>query len=241
MIRKFLHRKGNALISLAVLFAVFSFMVLPLSAAVSGEERMLAFFEQKKSLSVLQTEDREEFLLPLESDPVEISKTAPGSLVTVLFGESIVKDAELLPPVLEEEQEEVKLFACPYTPTPEEYEMLLYCIDHETVSGSLRHRILIAQVIFNRVLGPKFGSTVKEILTKKGQFSVMTRWENREGWIPKEDTIKAVDYVLSGCSPDIADGAVYFCNPYIVGEGNWFDTTLQVVCELEGHRFYKPY
>ncbi len=136
--------------------------------------------------------------------------------------------------------DELGLFEVEYSITPEEYNMLLYCVDHETKSGSLKHRILITQVIMNRVMSKRFANTVSGVVLAPHQFSVMPHYEkNKDGWTPKEMTRQAVDMVLNGCSPDYAQGAVYFCNPYKVGEGNWFDEKLTVICELEGHRFYK--
>ncbi len=123
--------------------------------------------------------------------------------------------------------------------SPEEYEMLLYCVGHETRSGSLCHKMLITQVILNRVQGPKFGSSVREVVLAPGQFDVMAGYEGWGDWTPDETTRQAVSLVLSGSAPDYSHGAVYFCNPYLVGEGNWFDMTRQAVCELEGHRFYR--
>ncbi|MBQ4037526.1 MAG: cell wall hydrolase [Clostridia bacterium] len=131
------------------------------------------------------------------------------------------------------------LFEITYSVTPEEYEMLLYCVDHETRSGSLRHRVLITQVILNRVQGEKFPFTIAEVLMAPAQFDVMPFYPERGDWTPSEAARQAVDLVLSGESPDIARGARYFCNPYIVGEGNWFDASLTLVCEIEGHRFYR--
>ncbi len=123
--------------------------------------------------------------------------------------------------------------------SPEEYDLLLYCVGHETRSGSLAHKVLITEVIFNRVQGPKFGSTVKDVIMSPNQFDVMVNYQGWGDWTPDETTVQAVNLVLSGSAPDYSEGAVYFCNPYIVGEGNWFDMTRQVVCEIEGHRFYK--
>ncbi len=123
--------------------------------------------------------------------------------------------------------------------SPEEYDMILYCVGHETRSGSLPHKILITEVIFNRVQGPKFGSSVRDVVLAPGQFDVMVNYQGWGDWVPDETTLQAVNLVLSGSAPDYSEGAVYFCNPYIVGEGNWFDMTRRVVCEIEGHRFYK--
>jgi hypothetical protein len=130
-------------------------------------------------------------------------------------------------------------FAITASVTPEEYEMLLFCVGNETRSGSLMHKVLITEVIFNRVQGPKFGATVKDVVLSFGQFDVMVNYQGWGDWTPDETTVQAVNLVLSGSAPDYAEGALYFCNPYIVGEGNWFDMTRQVVCEIEGHRFYR--
>ena len=123
--------------------------------------------------------------------------------------------------------------------TSEEYDLILYCVGHETRSGSLSHKVLITEVIFNRVQGAGFGSTVKDVVLSPGQFNVMDHYQGFGDWTPDETTVQAVNLVLSGSAPDYAQGAVYFCNPYLVGEGNWFDMTRPVVCEIEGHRFYK--
>ncbi len=137
------------------------------------------------------------------------------------------------------EKEEAELFEVTVHVTPEEREMLLYCVDHEASIGSVDHRILIAQVVLNRAQGVKFPSTVKGVLSAWKQFDGMIGYDPKEGWEASEWTTRAVDLVLSGKSLDHSNGALYFCNPTIVGENNWFDNCLQAVCEIEGHRFYK--
>ena len=161
----------------------------------------------------------------LHADPVFVAEEAEQKNNDVLAGGAALSASGL--------------FEVTYSVSPEEYEMLLYCVDHETRSGSLRHRVLITQVILNRVQGEKFPFTVQEVLMAPAQFDVMPFYPERGDWTPSEAARQAVDLVLSGQSPDIARGARYFCNPSIVGEGNWFDTSLTLVCEIEGHRFYR--
>lgn len=125
-----------------------------------------------------------------------------------------------------------------YSASDEEFEMLLYCLDHET-HGSVEHRVMIAQVILNRVSSPRFPSTIKEVLNAPNQFNGMAGFDAREGWTPSDNAVTAARMVLENRSPDLARGAIYFCNPSVVGESNWFDQALIPLTEIEGHRFYK--
>ncbi len=182
----------------------------------------------------------------LESDPEKISGLNKASGARSVFGvkEKPVEEAKnstLTSLVLAEHlpERELGTFEITYQITPEEYEMLLYCVDFETRSGCFEHKALITQVVMNRVQGKRFPFTVSEVLFAPNQFDVMPKFELRGDWIPSEMTYRAVDAVLSGNCPDYAQGALYFCNPYLVGEDNWFDTKLTTICEIEGHRFYK--
>ena len=183
----------------------------------------------------------------LAADPSKISGLNKAAFSSVLYGSRIPTEkaepviSTLTSLVLADHlpERDLGVFDITYEITPEEYEMLLFCVEFETRSGSVEHKALIAQVIMNRVQGKRFPSTVAEVLFAPNQFDVMPKWESRGEWTPSERTYEAVDLVLSGNCPDYAQGALYFCNPYIVGEGNWFDTSLTTICEIQGHRFYK--
>lgn len=173
--------------------------------------------------------------------PDQIFKTADSSFSAAVYGlnEGSVQNSRTVISSVLAVNQSVPNFPITASVTPEEYDLLLFCVGNETRSGSLVHKVLITEVIFNRVQGPKFGATVKDVILSSGQFDVMVGYEGWGDWVPDETTVQAVNLVLSGSAPDYAEGAVYFCNPYIVGEGNWFDMTRQVVCEIEGHRFYR--
>lgn len=175
----------------------------------------------------------------LGADLNQIYGVAAGSASSSVFGVNEKANHKEVPSSVLAVSQSVENFAVTVSVTPEEYELLLYCVGHETRNGSLPHKILITEVIFNRVQGPKFGSSVRDVVLAPGQFDVMVNYQGWGDWTPDPTTVEAVNLVLSGSAPNYSEGAVYFCNPYIVGEGNWFDTCLQVVCEIEGHRFYK--
>lgn len=191
-------------------------------------------------------------------DPAEMFGLAKASYSAVLYGvadPTVKTDSES--DAIEEETQQMNLnsqgafcdteaemdlenfYRVDFEMSAEEYDMLLFCVDHEAKGGVLKHRMMVTQVILNRVASPRFPNTLGEVLNTPGQFDVMPWYENRGDWTPTETTVQAVNNVLSGLSYDMVCGSLYFCNPYIVGEGNWFDTNLEAVAEIEGHRFYR--
>ncbi len=250
MTKHLLKLSGSVSVFFASLGLILSVLISPLQLPVFERVNIICLKEEEKGDAYQDSEPQAEpetAVLPMATvTPLEISDLAKASLSSTLFHanrEEIPGSVEnVVSSVLASRQEgpvpegNFEVF-CDLT--PEEYEMLLYCVDHETRNGSLEHRMLIIQVVLNRVQGPKFGSTVKEVLTAPNQFCGMAGFEERDGWVPLELTRQAADQVLSGQAPDLAQGAVYFCNPTLVGEGNWFDTTLEAVCYIEGHRFYR--
>lgn len=263
MTRKLARAAGSVSAYTTLLCAVLAILILPVHSIVKPDFHVPQTYVQSDKLNVSSAPSADETVVPSlsqeeeivvsplltsPSDPQKISGATLASPSVYLFGEpekqAFLEKNQLLfqGPLPESKLNPAPgLFACSYNPTVEEYQMLLYCIDFETRSGCLEHRIMIAEVIMNRVQGPGFGNTLKEILTNPGQFDPMVNWDKRGDWTPLADTVTAANMVLSGCAPDHAQGATYFCNPYIVGEGNWFDKNLQVIREIEGHRFYKPY
>lgn len=248
MTKKFAELSGSvSVLSASVILA----LTILISPAVLPEVQL-----QKKNAKAVSTA---ETLAPAAPD-VGAAKTAPipadndlSVELNEIFGDAEASKSNTLFGKYEDSSKRIKElagsiqgagrlpenFRVNVSVTPEEYELLLYCVGHETRNGSLKHKILITEVIFNRVQGPKFGSTVKQVILARSQFSVMNNYDGWGDWKPDATTVDAVNLVLSGSAPNYAKGAIYFCNPKIVGEDNWFDRSLKVVCELEGHRFYK--
>ena len=204
-----------------------SFMEMP-----SAPEKAIAEHAQTKTTPIPAKAD-------LSLKPAKIYSAPDASFSKTVYGLDKEGSARSVMSSVLAVNQEVSNFTVTASVSQEEYDLILYCVGHETRSGSLPHKVLITEVIFNRVQGPGFGSTVKDVILSPGQFDVMVNYEGWGDWVPDETTLQAVNLVLSGSAPNYSEGAVYFCNPYIVGEGNWFDMTRPVVCEIEGHRFYK--
>ncbi len=124
----------------------------------------------------------------------------------------------------------------------EEVEILKRIVEAEAGNQDEDGRLLVANVILNRVESEKFPDTVKEVVfqEEKGvcQFSPVS---NGRIWRVKvsEKTSAAVERALNG--EDISDGALYFAARKYADDGKmrWFDTKLVYLFEHGGHEFFR--
>lgn len=125
----------------------------------------------------------------------------------------------------------------------EEDKMILYkIVEAEAGSEDRIGKILVANVILNRLADDSFPDTVEEIVFQRedgvAQFSPVANGRYYSA-VPGEDTIEAVEAALKG--EDYSDGALYFmARKYADSENvKWFDDTLDCVLVHGGHEFYK--
>ena len=99
-------------------------------------------------------------------------------------------------------------------------------------------KLLVANVILNRVRSGKFPSTIREVVFAPRQFSPISdgSYSRAEA---SEDTRKAVDEALHGV--DGSRGALYFMDRRYADGGNvsWFDRSLTRLFQHQGHEFFK--
>lgn len=122
--------------------------------------------------------------------------------------------------------------------TDEEVEILCKIVEAEATSEDIYGKMLVANVVLNRVLDDEFPSTIEEVVFQKGQFSPIK--DGRYYTVPVTDSTKeAVERVLNG--EDYSDGALYFFarKRTTTTKAKWFDTALQKVIKYGGHEFYK--
>lgn len=124
-----------------------------------------------------------------------------------------------------------------------EDKMILYkIVEAEAGSEDRIGKILVANVVLNRMEDDGFPDSVSEVVFQKedgvAQFSPVAngRYESAK---PKEDTIEAVEAALTG--EDYSEGALYFmARKYADSENvEWFDSSLDKVVTHGGHEFYK--
>lgn len=125
--------------------------------------------------------------------------------------------------------------------TDKDYEVLLRIVEAEAGGEDEEGKMLVANVILNRVLNDKFPDTVTEVVFQsengKAQFSPVA--DGRYDRVKvSEDTIEAVDKVLEG--ENSSEGALYFVSRKNADpeKMKWFDNHLRFLFQHGGHEFF---
>lgn len=122
--------------------------------------------------------------------------------------------------------------------TTQDYEVLTRIVQAESGGCDMKGRILIANVIFNRVRSDEFPDTITEVVYQKSQFSPVSDGSMKKCKVTPE-TIEAVDRALTG--EDYSQGALYFMNRKLSSSRNvsWFDRNLTYLFQYDRHEFFK--
>ena len=129
-----------------------------------------------------------------------------------------------------------------YDLTDEELEVLLRIVEAEAGSEDEDGRLLVANVVLNRVESDRFPSTITDVVFQREngvtQFSPVSSGRYYKVKI-SEETIAAVSRALKG--EDISQGALYFASRKRASSSKmrWFDTKLTFLFEHGGHEFFK--
>lgn len=121
-------------------------------------------------------------------------------------------------------------------------EVLLRIVEAEATGEDIKGKMLVANVILNRVNSSQFPDTVKEVVFQKNgkitQFSPIADGRYWSVSISKS-TREAVERVLNG--EDESQGALYFSARSKAKKSNmnWFDNHLTWLFKYGGHEFYK--
>ena len=123
----------------------------------------------------------------------------------------------------------------------EDYENLLRIVEAEAGGEDEIGKILVANVILNRVECDSFPNTVSEVIFQKsnGVFQFSPVGDGRFYTVKvSEATIQAVNKALSG--EDYSQGALYFAARKYADSScmRWFDENLTFLFEHGGHEFF---
>ena len=123
----------------------------------------------------------------------------------------------------------------------EDYENLLRIVEAEASGEDETGKLLVANVVLNRVNDEDFPDTVTEVIFQKNngvtQFSPVA---NGRFWTVEvsEETVTAVNKALAG--EDASQGALYFAARKYADKGSmrWFDRCLNYLFTYGGHEFF---
>ena len=121
-------------------------------------------------------------------------------------------------------------------------EILQRIVEAEATGEDIKGRILVANVILNRVNDDYFPNTVEGVVFQNNgrtyQFSPI---KDKRYWSVKvsQDTITAVDRVMAG--EDYSQGALYFSARSKADKNSmsWFDRNLEFLFKYGGHEFFR--
>lgn len=138
----------------------------------------------------------------------------------------------------------IKVYAgkTPLLVTEDDKEVLLRIVEAEATSEDVKGRMLVANVVLNRVLSKGFPNSIAEVVFQKNgnvyQFSPI---KDGRYWSVKvsDKTREAVERVLAG--EDESQGALFFVARRMANQNavRWFDEALQYLFQYGVHEFYK--
>lgn len=129
-----------------------------------------------------------------------------------------------------------------YDISEEDYEALLRIVEAEAGGEDEDGKLLVANVVLNRLNDDAFPNTVKEVIFQREngttQFSPVRNGRYYTVTV-SEETVSAVERALMG--EDISEGALFFAarkyaNP---DKMRWFDEKLTFLFEHGGHEFFR--
>lgn len=168
------------------------------------------------------------FQLSIDKLDTEESIDYMGMLTKAASGQRIV-DYEVL------EREFI------YEVSENDYEALLRIVEAEAGCEDENGKLLVANVVLNRVKSDKFPDTIEEVIMQQEngttQFSPVANGKFYSVEI-SDETVDVVNRAL--CGEDISQGALYFAarkyaNP---DKMQWFDNHLTFLFEYGGHEFF---
>ena len=170
--------------------------------------------------------------------------TFSGELVEAIQNEVVTEDNVETEIPTEETVEQVVVEVTPEALTgnsfsleDQEYQVLLKIVEAEAGCDDTEGRMLVANVVMNRVRNGYFPNTVTEVVYQRqdgtAQFSPVS--DGRIDTVNvSQGTIDAVARVMNG--EDISQGALFFRS--VRSRSGWFDQKLSRVLEHGNHIFY---
>lgn len=120
----------------------------------------------------------------------------------------------------------------------QDYEVLKRIVQAEAGICDMKGKILVANVIINRVKSSRFPNNITDVVYQRSQFSPVSNGSINTCKVT-QDTVNAVNRALTG--EDYSDGALYFMYRGASRSSNvrWFDVSLTYLFQHEKHEFFR--
>ena len=123
-----------------------------------------------------------------------------------------------------------------------DYQTLLQITEAECTGGDEKSKLLVANVVLNRVADERFPDTVYEVVWQRlnGEAQFSPTQDGRMGTLPiSETTERAVKRAVEG--ENISEGALFFLARSSASKKNaeWFDSKLTYLYSYGGHEFFR--
>lgn len=177
--------------------------------------------------------------------PAETAAEMPAETVAEIPTETVAEIPAEAEARLEEGMEEAEPTEADsgrvYELSEEDYDALLRLVEAEASGEDIKGKMLVANVVLNRVESSSFPDTVKEVIYQRhngrAQFSPVATGKIDRVAV-SEETVEAVERAL--CGEDESCGALYFVAPAYADAANhrWFQKNLTWLFSYNGHEFY---
>ncbi|MCC8126176.1 MAG: cell wall hydrolase [Clostridiales bacterium] len=235
--------------------AALSFMVLTAAGAAPGQS--VSSFDVQEEVSA------EGFVSTQAMTPVRLSERLISQEGQQLVGNTLSKSVEDRQKLRETQREKVreaqkaiseieeersrqaqeaaeaeKRRSAVVSCSEEDYQVLTRIVQAEAGGCDMKGKILVANVVLNRVKAGEFPDSITGVVYQKSQFSPVKNGSINTCSVSAQ-TMEAVDRALAG--EDYSQGALYFMNRSASYSGNvsWFDGQLTYLFQHDGHEFYR--
>lgn len=134
------------------------------------------------------------------------------------------------------EAETVSASVISYSKT--DYENFLRIVEAEATGGDMKSKILVANVVINRVKSSYFPDNLTDVIFQGNGHQFQPVMDGRFYSVTvSQTTVEAVERALAG--EDYSQGATFFASLYAAGPGSWHAENLIKLFEYGGHAFFK--
>ena len=193
----------------------------------------LAFAPGKKSDNENSTPETPVSVMITEDNRLNL---VMDSFNTVRFTDvEIPQEEETETEVSEEQEAAAPSYVIPCT--DEDYNNFLKIVEAEATGGDIMSKIMVADVIINRVRSSRFPNTITEVIFQGNgeQFQPVADGRFYSVYVTNE-TVEAVQRALYG--EDYSMGALFFASNYSVNAGAWHVSALTRLFEYGGHVYF---